>query len=52
MSCFNYVCKILKRYGLLISELAKKAGVENNNGEATMTFFSVILFNKSDIKDF
>lgn len=37
----------MEGYGLVISDLAKKAGVKYNNGEGTMTFFGAILFNRN-----
>jgi predicted metal-binding protein len=35
----------IEGYGILVSDLAKKAGVNYNNGENTVTFFGALLFN-------
>jgi predicted metal-binding protein len=39
----------IEGYGILVSELAKKAGVKYNNGENTITYFGSLLFNDTDI---
>lgn len=39
----------LEGYGMLVSELAKQAGINYNNGENTVTYFGAILFNDPDV---
>jgi Predicted metal-binding protein len=34
----------IEGYGILVSELAQKAGVKYNNGEGTVTFFGAVLY--------
>jgi hypothetical protein len=41
----------IEGYGILVSELAKKAGVNYNNGENTITYFGSLLFNDTDISE-
>jgi predicted metal-binding protein len=36
----------IEGYGILVSELAEKAGVNYNNGEDTITYFGSLLFNR------
>lgn len=36
----------IEGYGILVSDLAQKAGVSYSNGENTITFFGAVLFNK------
>ncbi len=35
----------IEGYGIFVSELAKSAGMEYNNGENTITYFAAVLFN-------
>lgn len=39
----------IEGYGILVSELAKKAGISYNNGQGSVTYFGALLFNTSDI---
>ena len=38
----------LEGYGLIVSELAKEAGIRYNNGSNTVTYFGALLFSDSD----
>ena len=40
----------IEGYGILVSDLAKRAGVKYNNGAGTVTFFGAVLYNKGSIK--
>lgn len=39
----------IEGYGILVSELAQKAGVNYNNGESSVTYFGALLFNDTDV---
>jgi predicted metal-binding protein len=39
----------IEGYGILVSELAKQATVNYNNGENTVTYFGALLFNDIDV---
>lgn len=39
----------MEGYGILVSEAAKKAAVNYNNGENSVTYFGALLFNDTDI---
>jgi predicted metal-binding protein len=39
----------IEGYGILVSELAKQAGVNYNNGDNSITYFGALLFNEIDI---
>ncbi|MCR4437376.1 MAG: DUF2284 domain-containing protein [Clostridiales bacterium] len=41
----------IEGYGILVSELAKQAGVNYNNGQNTVTYFGALLFNDTDISE-
>lgn len=36
----------IEGYGILVSELAEKTGVQYNNGEGTVTYFGAVLYNE------
>jgi predicted metal-binding protein len=38
----------IEGYGILVSELAKQAGVNYNNGNNTVTYFGALLFNDTE----
>jgi predicted metal-binding protein len=38
----------IEGYGILVTELAKQASVNYNNGENTITYFGALLFNNTD----
>lgn len=40
----------IEGYGILVSDLAKQAGVNYNNGENSVTYFGALLFNDTDQK--
>lgn len=39
----------LEGYGFIVSELAKQAGINYNNGENSITYFGALLFNDHEI---